>query len=381
MNILIASDSFKGSLNTFEAASRIQEGVLRVYPDAQFEQIPVADGGEGTVDAILSSRQGSVHFIEADGPLGRPVRAKFGILSGGDEAIIEMAAASGLPLILPEQCNIFQASTYGTGQLILAALDHGCKRIYIGIGGSATNDGGAGMLQALGVSLLDGQGNELEHGCAALGRLRKIDLSGLDRRIRETALIAMCDVDNPLCGPQGASAVYGPQKGARPEDIPELNHCLANFADIAQKTLAKDLRNLPGAGAAGGLGWGLMAFLNAKRVPGIHAILDITCFEEKLRHTNMVITGEGSIDNQSIRGKVIDGIARRAREAGVPVIAIAGGLSKDSISVYASGVSAMEACVCRPMQLTEAMTDAHALLADAAERVMRTVKLGSELPR
>ncbi|MEG0367845.1 MAG: glycerate kinase, partial [Coprobacillus sp.] len=302
MKIIIASDSFKGSLSSLEVAQHIQKGALKVFKDATFDIIEMADGGEGTVSAMISSIGGEMKTIDVLDPLHRHIKAEFGILKDGS-AIIEMAAASGLPLV-SHQKDIYKSSTYGTGQLIKAALDYGCQNIYIGIGGSATNDGGIGMAHALGVKFYDQNHHELDCLAYSLPMIRSIDISQLDQRIHNTHITVMCDVDNPLCGHNGASAIYGPQKGATPSQVEYLDQGLANLAKVCADMQLKDAKDIAGAGAAGGLGFGLMTFLNAQLSSGIDVVLQANHFESKLKDATLIITGEGRIDSQSIRGKV-----------------------------------------------------------------------------
>ncbi|MGB3958921.1 MAG: glycerate kinase, partial [bacterium] len=283
MRIIIAPDSFKGSLTAAEVAASIERGVKRVLPQAETIPVPLADGGEGTVDALVSATGGRLVTKEVTGPLGERVKASYGLLGDGETAVIEMAAASGLPLVPLEKRNPMLTTTYGTGELILAALDEGCRRIIIGIGGSATNDGGAGMAQALGVKLLDEEGLDIPYGAAGLARLDRIDISSLDRRLAQVEVLVACDVDNPLTGPRGAARVYGPQKGADPQMVEELDQILGRFAAIILRDLGKDVKDIPGAGAAGGLGAGLMAFLNGRLAPGVELVLAAVKLEERIQ--------------------------------------------------------------------------------------------------
>lgn len=376
MRILIASDSFKGSLNSAQVAKSIREGILRVYPDAEIKYISVADGGEGTVEAVISGIGGKLVNTQVMGPDGKTLDSFFGILEDGS-AVIEMAAASGLPLVPERERDIMKATTYGTGQLLKAAMDHGCGRIFIGVGGSATNDGGIGMAQALGASFTDERGEEIGFGGGQLEKIKKIDLSNMDERLNRTEIIVMSDVTNPLCGPSGASAVYGPQKGASPEQTALLDKGLSQLAEVIEEELHIDIRNMKGAGAAGGLGGGLAAFTGAVIRSGIDAVLDMADFERKAEWADLIITGEGRIDFQSAYGKVISGIAQRAGKYGVPAAAIAGSLSDGSQEVYKIGIGCIEAAVCRPMPLEEAMGEkAGELVADAAERLMRSIRVG-----
>lgn len=376
MKIVIASDSYKGSLDSLQVNEAMRKGILRVFEDAEIICIPIADGGEGTVDAVMTCCGGSYCYEMVTGPDGREVIARYGILPD-KSAVIEMAAASGLPLVqdvTPD--TVMNSTTYGTGQLIASALDKGCRKIYIGIGGSATNDGGIGMLQALGVSFLDADNREVGFGGKYLDKIARIDISNLDPRIRETELVVMSDVTNPLCGENGAAVVYGPQKGATEEEIAILDKGLAQFAELICQMNLPDIRNLPGAGAAGGLGGGLVSFLGAEIRPGIRAILEIADFEKSVQWADLILSGEGRIDGQSANGKVVSGIAEIAGKYNVPVIAICGSVEKDAREIFEKGISGMEAAVCRPVTLEKAMEEAEQNVIDAAERVMQMVKAG-----
>jgi glycerate kinase len=373
MNIVIATDSFKGCCTTLEAAAEFKRGILRVFPNARINIIPIADGGEGTVSAVLSALGGSLKPVRVKGPLGEETEAVFGIASGG-RAVLEMAAASGLTLVTKK--DPMRASTYGTGELIKAALDSGCTDIYIGIGGSATNDGGAGMAEALGVRFADKNGRPVPPGGGSLHLIDTIDISNVDRRLNNANITVMSDVTNPLCGENGASAVYGPQKGATPEQVKLLDSNLEHLARKVREQLHTDFANTPGAGAAGGLGFGLMAFTGAKLRSGIEAILDLAGFDALARDADLIITGEGNLDAQSAMGKVLSGIARRAKAYGKPVIAIAGGIGKGAERIYEQGIDAAISSTCRPMTVEEAVASAGELLAGAAERAMRLVKTG-----
>lgn len=374
MKIVIACDSYKGSCSTLEAASAIEKGIKNVYGNANVVKIPVADGGEGTVDSLVIGMGGTYEAVKVKDPLGEEIEARYGILNR-NIAVIEMAAASGLPLVEAGRRNPMLTTTYGTGQLIKAAMDRGCKRIYIGIGGSATNDGGAGMAKALGVSFRDKNGNELALGGGSLNTLEYIDMSGIDPRLKETEIIVMSDVTNPLCGITGASYVYGPQKGATSEMVELLDNNLCHYGRVIEKQLGLDIMNLPGAGAAGGLGAGLMAFCRGELYSGIEKILDLTNIDEHLKDADLVITGEGRIDSQSIYGKVPVGVAKRASKYDVPVVAIVGSIGDGAKAVYSYGIAAIMDIVNKPMALSEAMENAPALIEQAAETLMRIVRV------
>ncbi|RKY00394.1 glycerate kinase [Candidatus Poribacteria bacterium] len=379
MRVVIAPDSFKGSLTALEVANAVEEGLKRVIPDLEAVKVPMADGGEGTVQSLVDATGGRIIKRTVTGPLGEKVEAEFGILGDGVTAVIEMASASGLPLVPPEKRNPMVTTTYGTGELIKAALDMGCRRFIIGIGGSATNDGGAGMAQALGVKLLDKDGKQIPFGGGGLLKLERIDISTLDPRIKESEIVVACDVDNPLTGPRGAARVYAPQKGATPEMVEILDRALKRFAEIVRRDLGKDVENVPGAGAAGGLGAGLMAFLNAKLRSGVEIVIETVKLEEKMRGADLVITGEGGIDSQTVFGKTPIGVAKTAKKFDLPVIAIAGGISDDASVLYEHGIDAMVSIIPRPMSLEEAISRGAELVADAAERAARLLLLGMKL--
>jgi len=386
MKIIIAPDSFKGSLGAGEISRRIAEGIARVVPDAGCILMPVADGGEGTVDAFLTGAGGTLQFATVHGPLGITVPAAYGLLPDGT-GVIEMAAASGLTLVGEARRNPLLTTTRGTGELIQTLLDGGCRRIIIGIGGSATNDGGVGMAQALGVSFLDSEGRELGPGGGALSALARIDRSGIDPRLAECEIIIASDVTNPLVGERGASAVYGPQKGATPDMVRVLDANLGRLADIIENETGLRVHELPGAGAAGGLGAGLIAFCGAHIASGIDTVLDAVGFDAAVSDADLVFTGEGRIDGQSVYGKVPVGVALRAREATrgrqtkLPVIAIVGGIGPGAEAVYGYGIDAIISIVNGPMSLADAMEQTGPLLADAAERTMRLVMAGRTLSR
>lgn len=368
MKIIIASDSYKGSLSSSEVANACEAGIKKVI-EAEIVKMTIADGGEGTVDALVEARRGSYKYLDVSDPLGRSIKAKYGVI--GDAAVIEMAAASGLTLLKEEERNPLITTTYGTGQLIKGALDSGCRKIYIGIGGSATNDGGMGMAQALGVSFTDTAGNELGNGGGELSKLYDIDIKSLDPRILDTEIIIISDVTNPLCGEKGASNVYGPQKGADKEMIKTLDNNLLHYADMIKERLHKDILDIPGSGAAGGLGGGLIAILNAKICRGIETVLDLIGIDDHLKDSDLVITGEGRIDGQSIFGKVPVGVGKRAMRYNVPAIAIVGSIGEDYEKVYEYGIKAVIDIVNRPMTLSEAIENASCLIEKAVENAMR----------
>lgn len=326
MRIVVSTDSFKGTLTSVQAGRAIRDGVVRARPDAEVVIIPMADGGEGTVQAVLAGAGGCVRETTVPDPLGHLVTARFGLLADERTAVLEMAASSGLSLVPPPRRDPTKTSTYGTGRQIVAALDTGATRLLIGLGGSATVDGGCGCAQALGVRLLAGDSSELPPGLAGgdLDRIARIDSSGRDPRLADAKLVVLCDVTNPLCGPNGAAVVYGPQKGATPEQVEWLDRNLSHLARIIEADVGIRIADLPGAGAAGGLGAGLVAFAGAKLGSGIDSVIEVTRLSEHIQRSDLVITGEGRIDAQSMMGKAVSGVARCARQQGVPVIAIAG---------------------------------------------------------
>ncbi len=379
MKILIAPDSFKGSNSSLKVAQAIEEGVYRVFPEAEIEIVPIGDGGEGTVEALVEANEGEIVRVQVSGPLGDPVDAFYGITDEGT-AVIEMAAASGLDLVPEEKRDVRRASTYGTGELIKHALDvQGAEEIILAIGGSATNDGGTGMAAALGYRFFDAEGNELPQGGAGLANLARIDDSNVDPRVKAARFRVACDVNNPLYGERGASAVYGPQKGATAQDVKDLDAALRQLAAVVEKQFDLKVDETPGAGAAGGLGFGLMVFCGASLEKGIDIVLDAVDFDERLEHKDMVITGEGKIDGQTAYGKVPIGISYRAKQKGVPVLVIAGDIGDGIEAVYDKGIDAVMSTVNRAMSLKEAMGNSHELLIDGAERAMRMVRLGMDL--
>ncbi|CAI1056669.1 Glycerate kinase [Serratia quinivorans] len=373
--VVIAPDSFKESLSAMAVAEAIERGFRQIYPQVQYVKLPMADGGEGTVDSMVAATGGEIVRVEVSGPLGQPVSAFYGLLGEGETAVIEMAAASGLHLAPKGQRDPRITTSYGTGELILAALERGVKTIILGIGGSATNDGGAGMMQALGARLLDDQQQPLPPGGAALARLAQIDLSAVDPRLRQVSVTAACDVDNPLCGPHGASAVFGPQKGATPEMVTQLDAALSHFGSLLQQATGREVLNAPGAGAAGGMGAALLGMLNARLRPGIEIVIETLRLEEALRDADLVITGEGRLDSQSIHGKTPIGVARVAKRHGLPVIGIAGSLSKDYQVVHQHGIDAAFSVLDRVVTLEEALTDAADNLEVTARNVAAVWKL------
>jgi glycerate 2-kinase len=374
MKFVLAPDSFKESMTAKNAALAMEKGILKVFPDAECMIVPMADGGEGTVESLVSMTNGEIIKTEVLGPLGEKRLAEYGLLGEGETAVIEMATASGLELIQPVDRNPLITTTYGTGQLIKNALDKGVSRILIGIGGSATNDGGAGMLQALGVSFKDQNGEELSFGGGAIGQLHSIDLSGLDKRINSVEIDVACDVTNPLIGENGASAIFGPQKGATPEIVKQLDRNLTLYANIIKQELGKDIAHMEGAGAAGGLGAGLVAFLNAHLKKGVELVIDYTGLEERVKGADYVFTGEGSIDGQTLFGKTPYGVATIAQKYSIPVIAFAGRVGKGVEPLYDHGFTAIIGILTGVTSLKEALNSGEANLAFAAENICRVLK-------
>jgi glycerate 2-kinase len=369
MKIVIAPDSFKESLTAKEVSDAVASGFRKVFPEANLVKVPMADGGEGTVESLVDATGGEIITCTVTGPLGQQTEAFFGMLGDGKTAVIEMAAASGIHLVTPELRNPMLTTSRGTGELILAALDHGAEHIIMGIGGSATNDGGAGLASALGIKLLDGNGVELQPGGGTLGKLTTIDTSNLDTRLEKVKIEVACDVDNPLTGPNGASAVYGPQKGATPEMVQVLDANLKHFASIIETDLGKRIAEVPGAGAAGGLGAGLLAFLQTELKSGVDIVIQATQLEKHVQDANLVITGEGKIDSQTIHGKTPIGVAKIAKKYNIPVIAIAGSLAKDSHIVKEYGIDALFSIVPGITPLETALLDA----ADNTERLSENI--------
>jgi glycerate kinase len=383
MKIVIAPDSFKGNLDAMQVARAVEHGIRRVLPDAVCVKVPMADGGEGTVQSLVDAAGGRFIIRKVCGPAGRPVRARYGLLADGTTAVIEMAEASGLPLVRGASRNPLTTTTYGTGELIADALDRGARRILIGIGGSATNDGGAGMAQALGVRFLDARGRPIRKriGGGMLDRIAAIDCSGIHPGLSGARVTVACDVDNPLCGPRGAAHVFGPQKGATPAMVRRLDANLRKFGGLIRRELGIDIMHLRGAGAAGGLGGGLVAFANATLRSGIDIVIEAVGLDAHLRNADLVITGEGRVDFQTAFGKTPAGVAKAARRRRVPVVAIGGGLADDARGVFRHGIDALQSAIARDMPLEQALERAPDYIADAAERALRLVLIGRRMRR
>jgi glycerate kinase len=384
MKIVIAPDSFKESLSALQVASAIEAGMREVWPDAEYVKVPVADGGEGTVQAMIDATGGKLVEHAVTGPLGEPVHAFYGLVEGTAEgalAVIEMAAASGLESVPPARRNPMLTTSRGTGELIRMALDAGARRFVLGVGGSATNDGGAGMLQALGVRLLDTDGKDIGPGGGELARLDRIDASCLDARVGESEFQIACDVANPLVGPQGASAIFGPQKGATPEMVAQLDANLRHYADIVKRDLGQDVADMPGAGAGGGIAAAMVVFLKGRLRPGVEIVTEAAGLDAAIRDADLIVTGEGRIDGQTVQGKTPMGVARVARAHGKPVIAIGGSLAPDAGAVHEHGIEAVFAAVRRPCSLEEALAAGADNLRLAARNVAAALRLGGQLVR
>ncbi|MGG7872048.1 glycerate 2-kinase [Klebsiella aerogenes] len=376
MKIVIAPDSYKESLSASEVAQAIEKGFREIFPDAQYVSVPLADGGEGTVEAMIAATQGTAHTALVTGPLGEKVNARWGMSGDGTTAFIEMAAASGLALVPPEKRNPLITTSRGTGELILQALEHGATSIIIGIGGSATNDGGAGMMQALGAKLCDANGSDIGNGGGSLNCLNSIDVSSMDPRLKHCAIRVACDVTNPLIGEQGASRIFGPQKGATEALIDELDNNLAHYASVIKKSLRVEVKDVPGAGAAGGMGAALMAFLGAELRSGIEIVTTALNLEEHIHDCTLVVTGEGRLDSQSINGKVPIGVAKVAKKYHKPVIGIAGSLTRDVGVVHQYGIDAVFSVLTSIGSLEEAFRGAFDNIYRASRNIAATLAIG-----
>ena len=379
MKIVIAPDSYKESLSALEVAAAIEAGFSEIFPDAEYVKIPVADGGEGTVEAMVAATQGSIVRLTVTGPLGAPVEAFYGLSGDERSAFIEMAAASGLELVPAAQRDPLITNSYGTGELIKNALDRGVDHIIIGIGGSATNDGGSGMMQALGARLLDQQGNEIAFGGGALPQLARIEIDQLDKRIQQCRIEVACDVTNPLTGEEGASAIFGPQKGATPELVQQLDKALAHYADIIHRDLDIDVLHIAGGGAAGGMGAALHAFCQAELRRGIEIVTEALGLADQVQDADLVITGEGRIDSQTINGKVPIGVAKVAKQFNKPVIGIAGSLTADVGVVHQHGLDAVFSVLFSIGSLEDALANAAQNVRLTARNVAATIKVGQTL--
>lgn len=378
-NFVLAPDSFKESMTAKEVCVAMEKGLRKVYPEANYIHVPMADGGEGTVQSLVDASGGQLLYAEVTGPLGQKVKASFGIMGDGTTAAVEMASASGIHLVEKSARNPLITTTYGTGELIRECLDRGVRKIIVGIGGSATNDGGTGMAAALGARFLDAAGEELSWGGGSLGRLASIDLSGLDSRLQEVQLIVACDVTNPLCGPTGASVVFGPQKGATPDMVQQLDANLAHYAKVVSRQLGKDVQDVPGAGAAGGLGAGLLIFTQAVLQKGIDIVIEYTGLNAKIAAADVVFTGEGGIDFQTKFGKTPYGVARAAKVKGKRVIALAGYVGAGIETLYNEGIDAIFGIVPGASSLDKLLAEGPENVERTAENIARVLQFGESL--
>lgn len=373
---VLAPDSFKESMSAQKACEAMERGIRKVLPDAEVIHVPMADGGEGTVDALVDGSEGTRIEVVVSGPIPtEKVTTYYGLLADKKTAVMEMAKANGIELLAENQRNPLLTSTYGTGELIKVALDHGAERIIIGIGGSVTNDGGAGMAQALGVRLLDEENNELPVGGGALSKLATIDVTNIDPRIKNTEIVIASDVTNPLTGPKGASVVFGPQKGATPEMIEELDKNLAHYAQVIKKELAIDIADQSGAGAAGGLGAGLLVFAGASMRSGVDLVIELTHLEEVISQSDYIFTGEGGMDFQTKFGKAPYGVAKVAKKYQKPVFACAGYIGENVEVLYDEGITAIFGILAKSGSLDEALKSGEANLERTVENIVRILDM------
>lgn len=372
MKVIIAPDSFKGSLGAIEVANSINKGVINAYSDAETVLLPVADGGEGTLETLVSATDGEMREISVVGPIGNKVKATYGILGDGETCVIEMACASGLTLVPEGKLSPLDATTFGTGQLIKQALDDGFSSFIVALGGSATNDGGAGMLQALGVKILDKKGKEIGYGGGNLENIDRVDINSFDKRLKNSKFMIASDVQNPLIGFNGASHIFGPQKGATPEVVKILDENITHWANKVAEVTEVFLHDLPGAGAAGGIGGAFQAFFPAEMKRGIDVVLDYIKLDEYLLHADLVITGEGQVDHQTASGKTPLGVAQAAKKKQVPTIILAGSVGEDIEVLYDFGVVSVNSIIDKPMTLNESMNHAAQLLEKSTEQIVRS---------
>ena len=373
MKVSIAIDSFKGSLSTLEAGRAIEEGIKKVYSDAEVKITPMADGGEGTVDAIVSATGGEMHKVKVHNPIGEIIESCYGVVD--KTAVIEMSAAAGITLISEAERNPLNTTTYGVGEMIVDAIKKGCRKFIVGIGGSATNDGGIGMLQALGFELLDKSGNQVSYGAKGLNELAVIKKDNALAELSECSFLVACDVKNPLCGEKGCSKIFGPQKGATADMIKDMDLWLENFAELTKGINPDADKEFPGAGAAGGLGFAFLSYLGAELRSGIELVIKETRLEDAVKCADIVITGEGRLDGQSYMGKAPVGVAKLAKEYNKPVIAFAGGVTEDAVKCNDYGIDAFFPVVRTPCTLEEAMENAYSNLKNTAEQVFRMIKI------
>lgn len=380
MHFVVAPDSFKGSLSAYETAQCMERGIKAIIPDAVVTKVPVADGGEGMVSAVINASGGRLSEAVVTGPLGEPVKAEYGIMDDGVTGIVEVASACGLTLVPPDHRNPELTTSCGAGELIRLLIDCGCRKVIVGLGGSATNDGGMGMAAALGVRFLDAAGSAVEPVIGNIKKVCSIDFGGFDPRVAGIEVVGACDVASPLCGSGGASAVFGPQKGATPEQVARLDGLLCRLAELIHSASGRDLAGLPGAGAAGGLGYGLMAFLGGRLMSGSELVLELGGLDKIMSGggIDLVITGEGELNGQTVLGKAPVGVARLAKKYGLPVLAVAGSIGPGYNEVYLHGIDAVYSIIPRPMMLAEAMRDAASILEEAVKRMIRLWLLSSK---
>lgn len=380
MNVVIAIDSFKGSMTSMQAGLSAARGIKRVYKDAHITVRPLADGGEGTVDALVNGCDGRMTQVQVTGPAGRPVTCPYGIIDETHTAIIEMSGAAGITLVCGEEKNPLNTTTYGVGEVIKDAIQHGCRHFIVGIGGSATNDGGVGMLQALGFGFLDQCGSQIRFGAKGLEDLASITTDHVLPELKECTFRVACDVSNPLCGDQGCSAVYGPQKGASPETVPLMDAWLSRYAALAGEQFPPADAEYPGAGAAGGMGFAFLTFCNATLEPGVQIVLEETGLRQYIQDADLVITGEGRLDGQTVMGKAPMGVAGMAKEYGKPVLAFSGCVTRDATACNAEGIDAFFPILRNVVSLKEAMNPEHAMenMADTVEQVFRAIQTFSK---
>ena len=377
--VVIASDTFKGSASSRQVDDLLAVGIHRVVPNANTITFPIADGGEGTMDALVSACGGEVRSVAVSGPLGGAVNAHYALIDGGDEAVIEMAEASGITFIDQSPENALHASTFGVGQVVLAAIADGARKVYVGLGGSATSDGGAGLAKALGARFLDESGKGIPCGAIGLGSLASIDASGLDPRLADVEFVALTDVRNPLCGADGAVYVYGPQKGLASKDLARVDGWMRHYSEVLLRDVGSDVAALPGAGAAGGLGAGLVSFCGASIVSGIDFVLQKIELEKAMTGADLVVTGEGRMDSQSANGKAPVGVARLAKSHGIPVVAVVGSRADDLGNVYSQGIDLVIPTVTGPMTLQECIDRVDVSVPIAGESCIRAYLLGKAL--
>lgn len=373
--VVIAPDSFKESMTALEVAEATETGFKKIFPDWTYVKVPMADGGEGTVQSIVDATEGTIQYTEAMNPLGDIIEAFYGLSGDGKVAIIEMAAASGLELVENHERDVMKATSWGLGDLIRAALEDGVEKILIGLGGSATNDAGAGMLQSLGGKLLDAEGKQIAYGGGALSDLETIDLSGMDVRLKEVTIEVACDITNPLTGPEGASYVYGPQKGASEEQVEQLDQNLKHFAEIVEKELNVNIDHLPGAGAAGGLGGALYGFLDAELRRGGELVVEMLHLEDEIKNADLVLTGEGGLNHQTIFGKTPIVVAKLAKKYNLPVLALVGSISEGHEAVYENGVDAVFSILPEVADLDEVLAKGKQNVELTARNVAATLKI------